>query len=46
MDDFQKLAKLIEIELMVRFQAHAVQKFVQVDVFGVDLKTEFRHHHS
>ena len=44
-NDPNKLAELFEIELMIGFVAHIVEQFVEVDVFGVDLESQLRHHH-
>jgi len=44
-NDLQKLRKLVEVKFMIWLQAHAVQKFVKINVFGVDLKPKLRHHH-
>jgi len=44
-NDLHKLAKLFEIELMIWFVAHTVEQFVEINVFGVDLESQFRHHH-
>lgn len=44
-DYLDKLAELVEVELMIRFIAHTVEKFVKIDVFGVDLESQLGHHH-
>lgn len=44
-DVSEELGKLLEVELLIAFEAEALQQAIDVDVFGVYLETEFSHHH-
>lgn len=41
----QEIAKLRKVELLLVLHAHALQQFVEVDILGVDLETQFGHDH-
>ena len=45
MDVSQEVTELGVVELLVGFDTHAVEEFIEIYVFGIDLETELSHDH-